>query len=85
MTIEEKVRRFILEELRPDRRSDELTDDLPLIERDVIDSLGIFQLVGFLEEEFGVEIVDEELVFENFETIGSIAGFIGSKQAVSQI
>lgn len=77
--IEQKVRQFIVDELRFDGSSD-LADDLPLIERRVLDSLGIFQLVGFLESEFGIEILDEELVPEHFGTIGDIARLVESKR-----
>ncbi len=51
----------------------ELTDDYPLIENHVIDSLDLFQIVGFLETEFGVHIDDAELVPEKFATLTSIA------------
>lgn len=55
-------------------------DDYPLLEKDVLDSMGIFQVVAFLEDEFGIEVDDAELVSENFETIGSIAELIDSKR-----
>lgn len=55
-------------------------DDYPLLEKDVLDSMGIFQVVAFLEDEFGIEVDDAELVPENFETIGSIAELIDSKR-----
>ena len=55
-------------------------DDYPLLEKDVLDSMGIIQVVAFLEDEFGIEVDDAELVPENFETIGSIAKLIDSKR-----
>jgi acyl carrier protein len=74
------LREFIIQEVAPDGVEDSLTDDLPLIENGVVDSLGIFHIVSFLEREFGVEILDEELAPEHFGTIGSIARLVESKR-----
>lgn len=76
--IEDDIRRFIVEELNGPPQ--QLTSDFPLIERSVIDSLGIFQLVGFIESEYGIQIDDEELVPEHFGTIGDIARLVSSKR-----
>jgi acyl carrier protein len=79
MNVRDRVRSFIVEELNWDGSADELTDDLPLLEKGVLDSMGVFQLVSFLEEEYGVEIPDEELVPENFGTIEGIARMVASR------
>ena len=76
--IEEDVRRFIVE-LRPQVDGD-LSDEYPLLETNYLDSLAVFELVTFVEGEYGVTIEDEELSPENFGSIGSIARFIRSKQ-----
>jgi acyl carrier protein len=46
----DRIRRFIVEELS--WQGEELTDDFPLLENQVIDSLGLFRIVGFLETEY---------------------------------
>jgi acyl carrier protein len=81
--IEESIRRFIKEELSADDPNRTLTDDYPLLEHQVLDSLGIFQLVGHLESEFGVEIADEELVPAHFGTIGDIAKLVETKRSAA--
>jgi acyl carrier protein len=78
--IENALRVFILEDLNWNGRPQELTDDYPLIDRHVVDSMGLFQLVSFLESEFGVEILEEELVPANFGTIRDIAKLVDSKR-----
>jgi acyl carrier protein len=78
--IADEVRSFIVRELNWKGAPNELTNDYPLLDRQVLDSVGIFQLVSFVESEYGVEIGDEELVPENFGTIESIARLIGSKR-----
>lgn len=78
--IEDDIRNFIVRELNWNGSPKELTNDYPLIERHVLDSLGIFQLVSFVESQYGVEIRDEELVPQHFGTIDGISKLVGSKR-----
>lgn len=78
--VEDTIRRFIVDELPFDGSSTGLPDDLPLIERGVLDSMGLFELVSYLEKEFDVEIDDEELVPGNFGTIRDIARLVNEKR-----
>jgi acyl carrier protein len=75
------LREFIGRELARGRAVEDLTDDLPLIEEHVIDSLGIFQLVSFVEDEFGVHVGDDEVLLENFATIAALTSFVEAKRA----
>jgi acyl carrier protein len=79
--IEDQLREFVLTELHWDGARQELTDDLPLIGNQIVDSLGILRIVSFVESEFGVEVLDEELVPEHFGTIAGIAELIRSKRS----
>ena len=51
-----------------------------LIEAGIIDSTGVLELVGFLEETYGVEIADAELVPENLDSIDNILRFMAVKR-----
>jgi acyl carrier protein len=77
----DQLRTFIIKELSFDGSPDELTDDYPLIDRGVLDSLGIFQVVSFIEGELGVAIQDEELVRDNFGTLRDIGALVESKRS----
>jgi len=77
--IEEQVRTFIVKDLGAFGYGDELTDDYPLLQNGLIDSLGIAELVEFIENEFGIQLELNELVHENFGSVGSIAALIRSK------
>jgi acyl carrier protein len=79
MSVENDVRDHLIEQHRWRGRREELTDDYPLIEGGVVDSMGIFQLVSMIESRYGVEVDDEELVRDNFETLRAIARLVGSK------
>ena len=55
--------------------------DTSLLDSGLVDSTGIFELVSFLEGEFGIEVADEEIVPEHFETVRLIASFVDGKLA----
>lgn len=76
MSHEDTVRGFITQDLGYSGQSSELTLDYDLIENDVIDSLGIMKLVSLIEDRYGVEIPDEQLVPENFITIRALTALI---------
>ncbi|MGI9478324.1 MAG: acyl carrier protein [Hyphomicrobiaceae bacterium] len=58
-----------------------LGDDDSLFESGAIDSLGLLDVVGFLEDELGLEIDDDDMEPENFETIAEMIRFAESKRA----
>lgn len=79
--VSETIRRFIVDELHWSASSDGPTDEYDLLQNDVLDSMGIFEIVSFVEAEFGIQVLDEDLLPENFETIASIARMVESKRA----
>ncbi len=56
-----------------------LKDDQLLIQQGIIDSLGILSLLNFIEDKYSVQIADEELTPENFETPLAISKLIQDK------
>jgi acyl carrier protein len=73
---ETKVRRF-LEESFP--RVKKVGNDSLLLGSGLLDSLGVLEVVTFLEREFHVAVSDDDLSPENFQTIQSIAAFVRRK------
>jgi acyl carrier protein len=76
--VEDVLRTYIIEELLHGDAPDELSGTTYLIEEQIIDSLGIFQLVAFLEERFGIVIDAEDVTIDNFETLDSISQLVNS-------
>ena len=70
----EPLRDFIRREFLFDRDA-ELADDQSLF-GEVVDSLGVMEVLGFIEETYGVAIDNSELLVENFESLNSIAALI---------
>lgn len=50
----------------------EVTEDTPLLESGLLDSLLLMNLIAFLERKYGIEIPDEKVVPENFDSLRSI-------------
>ena len=75
MSIEEKIRHFIEENFFLDG-NDNLSSEDSLLEKGIIDSTGVLELVAFIEETYNVKIKDEELIPENLDSIKSISRFI---------
>jgi acyl carrier protein len=57
-----------------------LGDDDALLARGVIDSMGVMELIGFLTNEFGIAVADEDVTEENLGSLQAIAGFVADKQ-----
>jgi acyl carrier protein len=75
--VEALLHQFISDELARPKSIDAITASESLIEKGIIDSLGIVNLVVYIEETFGFKVKDEDIVPEYFESINSIAGYIG--------
>ena len=83
MLIREAIRNFIFENFILDAE-DNLKDDDSLLEKGVIDSTGVLELVAFIEEKYNFTVEDEELVPENLDSIRNIAEFILRKTMAQQ-
>jgi len=62
--------------MRPDWK---LGDDDPLLGNGVIDSIGVIELVGFLQSTFDFTIADDEIVEDNLGSLGAIGRFVAKK------
>lgn len=77
MNVEESIEKFIQDEILMGTRS--VTPQDSLIDQGVLDSLGLLRLIAFLEEQFGIEVEDDEVVPENFQSIDIIKAYIEGK------
>ena len=57
-----------------------LTADFPIIEGGLVDSLGLFKLISFIEEQYSVRIKPEDILLENFATLGAIVKLIEAQR-----
>lgn len=81
MSIESQVRSYILENLMFSSNPADLASGESLLDRGVIDSTGVLEIVLFLETTFGVKVKDSEMLPENFDSVDNIVRFVGRLQA----
>ncbi len=74
MDIGSEVEGFIIEKITLD--GEKIARDEDLLASDTLDSLGIVELVSFLEARFGISVSDDDLVPENFKSIDEIVAFV---------
>jgi acyl carrier protein len=77
-TSEDRVRDFILKQF-PLARKNGVKPDEKWLETGMLDSLGILDLVHFLETEFSLSVSDDELLPENFESLDAVVSFVRKK------
>ena len=73
--IAREIKEFILQEFLVGANPDELTEDTPLIDSGIVDSMAMIKLVVFIEERFGKTI---DVDAEKLSSIQNIAGAIES-------
>ncbi len=79
--VERTITDHIVEEYLYDRPDVVLDSDFPLVQEGVVDSLGIFRLVGFLEKTFAVKIGKDDVVLENFVNVAAMKQLVLGKLA----
>jgi len=77
--IEKDVRGFIAENLTFSDDPEELDAEESMLEADIIDSTSILELVSYLEERFGIEIDDSEIMPANLDSVNRIADFVAAR------
>jgi len=82
LTVEDKLCEFIVERLGFDGAPEDLTRRQPLELPALLDSEEVLEMVTWIEEEFDVEIEDEEINGTNFLTVPHLVRFVESKLAV---
>ncbi len=78
--METEVRSFLADNFLLGDEARDMPTSASLIDAGIIDSTGVLELVGFLEQTFDIEITDTELVPENLDSIDNIIRFMTAKR-----
>jgi acyl carrier protein len=73
-----EIRAFVIQNFTFGRE-DAIVDDESFLDAGIIDSTGVLELVGFLEERFGITVADEDLVPANLDSVVRVARFVAQK------
>jgi acyl carrier protein len=82
-TVESRLCDFIVHNLEWEGTAEELVGDSPLLLPEVLDSEELFSMVTFVEDEFGIEVDDEEITAESLRTVADVARLVESKLTVT--
>ena len=81
----DETRTYITENFLYARPDYVVSEDEHLLEKGVVDSMGMVELITFLQDRFGVEPADDEITEDNFATLQRIAAFVKRKLGVQGI
>lgn len=82
MSLREQIRTFILENFILEKPED-LVDDESMLEKGIMDSTGVLELVAFLESTYEIKVEDEELIPENLDSIMNIVNYLERKLSLT--
>jgi len=80
LEIAQQINNFIIDNFMMGRSPEELTEDDSLLEKGIIDSTGVLELVSFIEETYGFTVEDDELVPENLDSVNKLVNYINRKR-----
>ena len=79
--VEQEIRDFLAANFFLGQDPGALQTSSSLIEAGLIDSTGVLELVGFLEDQYDIRIEDDDLTPENLDSIDNIIGYVARKRA----
>ena len=80
---ERELRQYVIDNFLFGQGGSELKNDDSFMERGIVDSTGVLELVAFLEEQFQVKVEDEDLIPENLDSINNLLLYL-KKTAVAE-
>ena len=79
MTIEERIKDYIARNLLFSDNGFPHSDEASFLEEGIVDSVGVMELVTFVEDSFGLKIDDMDVIPDNFDSVSRLASFIRRK------
>jgi len=80
INIKDKIKTFVINNFLLGFSSNTLNDDDSFLDKGIIDSTGVLELVSFIEETFNLRVEDEELIPNNLDSLNKLASYITRKK-----
>ena len=77
--IAREIRGFVVSNFLFGQDDGRITEEVSFLESGTIDSTGVLELVGFVEQQYGISIGDRELIPENLDSISNVSRFVARK------
>lgn len=84
MQLEVRIQQYLTENLLFVEEGVVYDFDTSFISEGLIDSMGIAELVAYIESEFGIKVQQHEITMENFDSINKLAAYVRQKQVSSE-
>ena len=78
MPLKSEIKNFIIENFLYGQ-NDGFGEDVSFMQKGIIDSTGILELVSFVEEKYGISVADDELIPDNFDSVNKLSAYINRK------
>jgi acyl carrier protein len=79
MDIKVRIRQFIAQNLLFNDKGFQYEDSTSFLEEGIVDSLGIMELVTYVEDTYPIKVDDQDLTPDNFDSVSKLANFIQNR------
>ncbi len=79
MSVENKIRQFVLNDYLFTDDQAALDNNDSFLEKGIVDSTGILEIIYFIEDECGFTVDDDEMIPENLDSVSNIVAFVNNK------
>jgi acyl carrier protein len=80
MNIESQIRDYIAKNLLFSSNGYRYADETSFLEEGIVDSQGVMELVLFVEDAFSIQVDDQEIIPDNFDSVSNLAAYIRRKK-----
>lgn len=77
--IAQEIKDFVVSNFLFGQDASTLANDQSFLENGIIDSTGVLELVGFVEQQYAISVGDRELLPENLDSVDNLARFVSRK------
>ncbi len=79
MSVENKIRQFVLNDYLFTDDQAALDNNDSFLEKGIVDSTGILEIIYFIEDEYSFTVEDDEMIPENLDSVSNIVAFVNNK------
>jgi acyl carrier protein len=80
LQIEEHIRDYVARNLLYTDTGFTYTDDASFLQEGIIDSLGVMELVEFVQKAFGVKVEQQEVTTAHFDSVAKLSAYVRQKR-----
>jgi len=82
MSIKQDIKTYILENYLFTDDDSQLSSSDSFLDKGILDSTGILEVIYFIEDEYGIKVEDDEMIPENLDSVESLVVFVKHKQGL---